>query len=312
MRPQARDDAGAADPNPPPESPAKPTQRRRSSDTSTETKCEKLGDSTENYTEGDTSTESDETKLGQERSTEQAIDHNSCIVPQTANPDICHILEVDASATERDSRTIYLTCGTEVSILRSSILFPDSPSFFTGYRLANKLFTSGDKKWDMTSLLGAWNMIPLSPQLHKWWSDLHFGFRCLGIVPAPGEGLGEGPGEGPSESKTTIKLQFHWMPRKLHTTQPLGRTEGAVFGSYNGNYGDVIPEKTVRSGDIYHLDVPTDYAEKTMLALDMRWSLVRIVALAGGIEALEMVPDTSHLLVEEDEYSDIVAYLGLP
>lgn len=244
---------------------------------------------------GDTSTESDETQLDQEGNAERALDHDSCTIHQTAQPDICHILAVDANATERDGSFIYLRGGTAMSIL-----FPDSPDVFKGYEMANKLFTSGDKEWDMMSLLAAWNMIPLSPQLHKMWSDLYFGFKCLGTVPTHGDNELDG-------GMTTIKLQFHWMPRKLHATAPLGRTKEGFLGAFDGSYGD---ENTICTGDIFHLDVPTAHAEDTMLALELRWSLVRIVALAGGIEALEMVDDTSDLL-EDGEFPDIVAMLDL-
>ncbi|EPE07153.1 hypothetical protein F503_07804 [Ophiostoma piceae UAMH 11346] len=56
----------------------------------------------------------------------------------------------------------------------------------------------------------AWNMLCLNPQLHRWWGEMRFGLKCLGVTPTPTGGA-------------TVSIPFVWMPQQQ--SSPRGQSK---------------------------------------------------------------------------------------
>ncbi len=95
---------------------------------------------------------------------------------KTASPETCHVFPF--SANNNESKLTTLRRSEEVMAY-----------WIVGPKLLRHPGCS-DK---------AWNMICLSRQLHKWWGECLWAFKCLGI-------------SFDGEDDATIHLQFHWMP----------------------------------------------------------------------------------------------------
>lgn len=217
------------------------------------------------------------------------LDQNSCIILKTGDPEVCHIVPFSANAKE-DKRKILELCFCETI----SLLVEGNP--FGKEKQARDLFTSrvgvSDKKW---------NLVSLERQLHTWWGNFYFGLECLGTISAPGD----------PDDIATLKLKFHWMPRRDQPLEPLGRTKQEFLGMFRDTYGNPssgspvfaaarpVSGRNIRTGDIFYVDIQTRHVHKMKLAFDIQWAIIKIAAMAGGAEALELVGDEPEYL---DEY----------
>ncbi|KAK3936890.1 hypothetical protein QBC46DRAFT_20748 [Diplogelasinospora grovesii] len=256
----------------------------------------------------DRSFESDGTQFDQrgnaKRNTKQAdkrlsLDENSCIILKTADPEVCHIVPFSANAKE-DKRQALIRCFTG-SV--NPILFKGGDGFEQNEQV-HKLFTSrlgvSDRKW---------NLISLDRQLHEWWGSFYFGLKCLGTALVAGK----------PDGIATLKLQFHWMPRREQPSKPLARTKQEFLDMFKGTYGDPssgnpvvaaarpVSGRPIRTGDIFYVDIQTRHVHKMMLAFEIQWALVRIAAMTGGAEALELVGDEPDYLDESGQFLGLMA-----
>lgn len=274
-------------------SPSLPKKRRRSD---------------ESFENTDESFESNETMFApngdakrnkQQAEKRLALDNNGCIILQNADPEVCHIIPFSVNSTTANRKKLTCWIGT------GELLFPNGiNNSKTPVSQAIKLFTSrngsSDKKW---------NMVSLDDKLQKWWGKAYFGLKCLGTVLAAGKPQGI----------TTLKLQFHWMPRKVKPFEPLGKTKDEFLGAFSGTYGDRSSEDPVvamlrpksgrplQTGDIFYVDIQTEHTEKMIAAFELQWALIKIAAIAGGAEALDLVGDEPDFLDENGRFYSLLA-----
>ncbi|KAH8904492.1 hypothetical protein BR93DRAFT_149768 [Coniochaeta sp. PMI_546] len=283
---QSADDIRMAELASPSLSPGLPKKRRRSDESfeSNETMFGSNGDAKRNI---------------QQAKKRLALDNNGCIILQNADPEVCHIIPFSANAKTASRQKFASWIGKA-----DMLLFPDGDNSTRYMSQARKLFTSrngsSDKKW---------NMISLDDKLYKWWGKAYFGFKCLGTVLAAGKPQGI----------TTIKLQFHWMPRKVKPLEPLGKTKDEFLGAFRGTYGDQSSEipvvamlrprsgRPLQTGDIFYVDIQTEHADKMIVAFELQWALIKIAAIAGGAEALDLVGDEPDFLDEDGRFYSVAA-----
>lgn len=227
------------------------------------------------------------------------LDNYSCIINGTRGFDVAHIMPHSANETpEVRGRLEYL-----LQSLRHFL-----PAFeHLEWRAQRQPIL------DLCSMFASdtgvsdrrWNMICLDKQLHDWWGSAYFAFKCLGLDTLdtlPGGEEEDEKAGGNEDPMVSLKLQFHWMPKRLATNaKPLTteeRTKDAYLAQFNGTWGnpnDPSPRvafyrsngRLLITGDIFHVKVRNRHWEKMKQAFDIQWALTRIAAMAGGAEAIE-------------------------
>ncbi|KXX83113.1 Sulfate adenylyltransferase subunit 2 [Madurella mycetomatis] len=212
------------------------------------------------------------------------FDEDRCIIFKTADPKVCHIVPFSANNTESNRKDF---CGRLAAT--DCLLFNTDEGGQACKYFASTIGIS-DKKW---------NMISLHRQLSKWWGNFYFGLKHLGVTHAVGK---------PAEI-TTLKLQFHWMPTYLQHRNPLPRNPEdfiAAFTHTNGSHSTLGPMiaasmpasgRPLQTGDIFYVDIETRDADKMIMAFHIQWVLTQIAAMAGGVEALELLEDEPDYVV---------------
>ncbi|KAI3329130.1 hypothetical protein HD806DRAFT_519416 [Xylariaceae sp. AK1471] len=197
------------------------------------------------------------------------LDDNACLITSTADPEVRHIIPFASCARPNTVATL-----RHHLIQTSRIFFSGSDVNSTIDLLANEV--GGSDK--------AWNLLCLNQQLHFWWGKPYFGLKYL-----ESEMSTENP------DVTIITIQFQWLP-KLQSRIPLQRDaeyikrflesetvpKGGVIKAFRGS------GHPVQTGDTFRIKVSTTDADKMRQALNLQWALVRIAALTGGAEALEL------------------------
>lgn len=156
----------------------------------------------------------------------------------------------------------------------------------------------------------SWNMISLSRQLHKWWSESIFAIKCLGITPL-------------SKGKSEIQLQFHWMPQAKRQEMSraeakakvkadarkktyewrrkidLAGSEGREFvndwkeKTRNGtpkvllsggvvSAADAMSGRLLHSGRVIEISMDTEDAIKMKAMVDLQWACIQIASMSGA------------------------------
>ncbi|KAK5652098.1 hypothetical protein OQA88_10876 [Cercophora sp. LCS_1] len=228
------------------------------------------------------------------------IDSNRCVITGTRDPEVCHILPLAANSTE----TLSKWWGSCLIFLTSPKLVEPLPGQ-TGFELSN--------------------MLSLAPNLRDWWEKGYFGLKYLD---AGNTSHGD---DGDPDQIVTLRAQFHWMVwRKRDIGKkpdtPLGRTVEDIKAAFSelGSKtccGDCGPSGaqpvfaisrpgtgfSVETGDIVEIRVPKQHMEKMALALKVQWALVKILAMAGGPEAVEDTPYHPEFLDENWEFPGVAA-----
>ncbi|KAK0616915.1 hypothetical protein B0T14DRAFT_498047 [Immersiella caudata] len=215
------------------------------------------------------------------------LDGGRCIVTGAIEPNTCHILP-------------NATCFREGAILNfrtalemTARLFHEKPETFTETRERAMMLTSDVGVSDQN-----WNMICLSPLLHRWWGMGYFGFKYLGMVSIC---------DGKYQQLT---LQFHWMPRalpgkdvELDEEYLMHHLDKNTWGPWCGVAAFRLTSRPVKTGDIFKVSVATEGAHKMKAAFDLQWALIRIVALSGAadIDDKPGTDDTGSPQAEEAE-----------
>lgn len=129
-----------------------------------------------------------------------------------------------------------------------------------------------------TEFLG--NMITMSKSVHAAWDFAEFALKPLPAV---------------SCDPDTIKLEFHWLKFRASgfgVTTLLERPDLVdQCGRSNVKFWNAVTETKVCSGDCIELKTPSlrEYPLPDEGLLNMQWILHRVVALAGGSEALDVI-----------------------
>jgi hypothetical protein len=203
-----------------------------------------------------------------------ALDNKACIIMTTADPEVCHIIPFASCANHSnvedfagyldESQEIFFSTYTEASTARQH--------FASGLGVSDK----------------AWNMISLNQQLHFWWGKPYFGLKYLGSSISD------------DISMSSITVQFYWLP-KLAKGARLERDAEQIKRLLNTKAvpdgGFITASRAsghkIQTGDVFHIKVPTDDADKMKEALNLQWALIRIAALTGGVDAPELDDDKS-------------------
>jgi len=288
-------------------------ERKQTLRASSDTEAEDTHDDADDITDGDhqsNPTKIDATTHYAIRNNPQshkrlAIDEASCIITGMANPEVCHIIPFSANEKPTTTKKLF-----QFFSCTGSVLFPgeDGRTKSKRQKEAQRYFASAVGVSDHK-----WNMVSLNRQLHEWWGRAFFALKCLDISDAPPDK------EGKKMKK--LKLQFHWMPWRRTTDEPLlGLTtadmfSGAFSRSTNGN--PLAPKPTIAAlrvgsgqpvitGDIFYAHIDSEHAEKMKLAFDIQWAIIQMTAIAGGAEALELVGDDPDYL-KDGEFPGIRA-----
>ncbi|KAK3989845.1 hypothetical protein QBC44DRAFT_369656 [Cladorrhinum sp. PSN332] len=120
-------------------------------------------------------------------------DLGTCVITGSLNPKPCNILN---NVDEIQFYALLRTCATDY-------LSPSSFTSLSSFHTANPVFAQlgiGDLLAEQRS--SSWNMLSLSPHLHKWWEEAYFGLQCLGVDT-----------ERDPCYFDFVKIQFRWLPR---------------------------------------------------------------------------------------------------
>ena len=154
----------------------------------------------------------------------------------------------------------------------------------------------------------AWNMICLSPQLHRWWGKALFGLKWIGEVGEDGD-------------YSSFKVEWRWLPRKIHdklgseflshgkgdrnsarmfpkldTEDSLQAVKRVTFDAMKSIYRAVGPPmsgakvydqsaRTVESGCVLTLKVQKEDLDRVKTVIEAQWKLLQVAALSGAGEA---------------------------
>ncbi|SPN99153.1 uncharacterized protein DNG_02188 [Cephalotrichum gorgonifer] len=238
-------------------------------------------------------------------------DRSSCILLGTSSPEACHIIPFAINSNQRSLTEVFGQQGFHY-------LWSSADPILRHKLLTDHLGCS-DK---------VWNMISLNRQLHKWWAEPFFALKCLGIIPALGRGM-----------NATIKLQFHWTPRRaqLQQTDPQGKGKGKdtdqhwarPVNLYNGEatnmvsdwkerrcYGtpeilsmggivsaaDAATGRILQTGRVVELRMPLQDAEDMRAMVDLQWACVQIASMSGAAGQDDFLEDP-----DDDYYEDLMA-----
>ncbi|KAK0613939.1 hypothetical protein B0T14DRAFT_290682 [Immersiella caudata] len=159
-----------------------------------------------------------------------------------------------------------------------------------------------------------WNSILFSPTLHNWWGRGYFGLKYIEAVKANVQH---------PKDIVTLRLQFHWMsskqrgPRSELKGSPRSREhmEADLTLSYpycgtpesREQQEPIVaisrPETgfNVETGNNFEFHVPKQHMEKMIEAFRVQWTLIKIVAMAGGAdaEAVQGAPEHPDFLDED-------------
>uniref|UniRef100_A0A8H7N3R2 HNH nuclease domain-containing protein n=1 Tax=Bionectria ochroleuca TaxID=29856 RepID=A0A8H7N3R2_BIOOC len=122
-------------------------------------------------------------------------DGKRCLVTGAIKPDVCHIIPYRLNsnpATEPQSRDIF------ARILVHIVPAED------GKNLMRLLFPTHQGKQVLGASDKIWNLLTLSPQVHRFWSSCYFAFKWVGVL-----------NPDPNAKTQTVQLEFRWMPRSI-------------------------------------------------------------------------------------------------
>ena len=248
----------------------------------------------------------------------RVLDENRCLITGTRDPEICHIIPFAANSTEK-ARGQWANCISLVSDLRLVKTLTGQSTRALQTRLRS-LFSFGIGVSDRH-----WNTISFAPTIHDWWGKAYFGLKYLGTRDMD---------SGNPDQIMALRVQFHWMvwrEREIgqKPTTPLGRTVESIqaaFPEYMGRKmppycGDHSPLDgrpivaisrpatgfNVETGDVFDIFVPKQHMQKMIMALNLQWALIKILAMAGGAEALDDIPNHPEFLDEGWRFPGLTA-----
>ncbi|KAH6631601.1 hypothetical protein F5144DRAFT_629589 [Chaetomium tenue] len=216
-----------------------------------------------------------------------------CVITGTTDPEVCHIISFAANSAEE------VRDRWENGIRSISRLYMvETPTAQTSAFVETRLLSMFSSEVGVSD--HHWNTISLSPTLRDWWRKAYFGLKCLDTRDVD---------SGDENQIMTLRIQFHWMVwREREVGQkpatPLGRTTESIQAAFRPYCGDRSPfdERptglSVESGDIFEVPVPRRHMEKMILAFSFQWALVKLLAVGGGVEALDDCPDHPEFLDE--------------
>ncbi|KAG5751214.1 hypothetical protein H9Q70_006137 [Fusarium xylarioides] len=232
------------------------------------------------------------------------LDGNYCVVTGASNPHVCHIVpfawskhEQNLEFTKRLMPALQLVIDIQPPELKREAM----GKLQEGVGCTDRL----------------WNLVCLSPQLHKWWDHAYFGLKYYGRNDSEEEGFVE------------IHLQFVWMPRNISqfATKQIALDQQAhpstsLSASLNHHYGgqtmtpcsdstcndcqairrvkayDLATNRPIMKGQIVVVKRRKEHASLFIAMIEFQWAVIRAAAMSGGALVLD------ELLSSSDEDSD--------
>ena len=223
-------------------------------------------------------------------------DGDKCIVTGSPDPEACHIIPFSWNATSgQQSQTLHHMKTLRIFMRKAEYedLLLDL-GIFGGVHAKTR--GSSDKSW---------NMVSLSPQLHDWWGRAYWAFQVFNreeVEGIPEEGAKEV--EGDKKRVEKVVLQFHWMQIPVDRQKRAMPSEGVVWGEASQLHTKLQQNERaahncswhwpIRSGDLFEVFLEPEDAAKFVRMMDLQWSIINIVALAGAAGDPEF-------LVQKDE-----------
>ncbi len=235
------------------------------------------------------------------------LDSHRCVITGTRDPHVCHIVPYAANATENGRLRWKKVLTASMRLFMQDR--PNGESYADVHHRILSLFTFERGVSDRH-----WNCISLSPAIHDWWGRGYCGLKYLGTYDA---------NVRDPDAIVALRIQFHWMPWRHREAgkkpTPLGRTkesiiaafsESSATASYLGNpeswRGEPIvavsrPETgfNLETGDVFKVFIQRRHMEKMIEAFRIQWALTKMLAMAGGAEAVQDFPDHPEFLDED-------------
>ncbi|KAM7221561.1 hypothetical protein V8F06_003133 [Rhypophila decipiens] len=226
----------------------------------------------------------------------EELDQKRCVITGTSYPAICRIIPFAANSTD-EARDRWDKCLSAVVGLNMVQTSDNLPPVALKERVQS-LFASEVAVSDRY-----WNTISLSYTLHDWWGRAYFGLKCLSVRDF---------GSGSLKDNVKLCIQFQWMQwrqREIGRKKPeipLGRTKASVEAAFHPYCGDNRPSDgrrpiiamsrpgtgfSIESGDVFEVLVPRGHMDKMILAFDLQWAMVKLLAISGCAEAVDDLPD---------------------
>lgn len=160
----------------------------------------------------------------------------------------------------------------------------------------------------------AWNMLPISPQLHRYWSKPYWAIKFIGITP-----LYQGPEE--ADVKQIVTMRFQWLRHKngdpkRHINVDNNNDcqimlDGLASDSITclGFEGMVTAHcgrsnQPIVSGQDFNVVLDTvEDADKMKKMLEIQWACITIAAMCGAAGPRDdSNDDLSEFDFEREEY----------
>lgn len=136
----------------------------------------------------------------------------------------------------------------------------------------------------------AWNIIPLSPNMHKSWTQAEFAIKKIGI-----ESVIDG-----AKTVYRVKLQFVWLPRQSRgvmnaevdiNTESLNRDASYIHRFHKfekPEHLDILnvdKKMTLESGQIFYITFDNiEDAINCGKMFDFQWAMMRVAAMSGAAD----------------------------
>lgn len=196
-----------------------------------------------------------------------------------AFPDACHIIPF---AWNKNQANTSVTASL-VDAYSSCIATEIEPSRVNSFQKRLCTVQGTDK---------AWNMLCLSPQVHRLWSRCYFGFKWLGKTPAP-DGI------------VQATLQFNWLPRttrspsslineqhiqaSIHQIRDFNKEPVNSAGDPIVNILDLSTGFPIVSGHTITVCIPDADTDKFEEVIRLQWALVQLAAMSGAAENVDLM-----------------------
>ncbi|PHH58751.1 hypothetical protein CDD82_2736 [Ophiocordyceps australis] len=200
-------------------------------------------------------------------------DGHRCILTKTSQPDACHIIPFSINKTEGKRTLTQKICD---HILPRIVGLDDLKTAETA--IHGKVKASDE----------AWNILSLSPQLHRWWTQGRWAFKLEGLIPT-----GQVSSDG--QELVKVRLIFHWITvRGKQPYLPVVPSVELANQMLNTCDKDFTPwairydtGRPVLTGDVVDIAMTSPEADKMAVVIKVQWAALQIASMSGAAD----VPD---------------------
>ncbi|RDA85906.1 hypothetical protein CP532_2727 [Ophiocordyceps camponoti-leonardi (nom. inval.)] len=196
-------------------------------------------------------------------------DGDVCIVTGATLPDVCHIVPFSWTSCDFHRDFIQTTLASAQHFGLPGLNFQQRCQMFRANGGADK----------------AWNMLCLSPLLHKLWGKAQFGFKLIRRLDPTMQGL------------VPVELQFRWFrspadgekpntPIDLATEQDYANCRASRlfhdYGYTNGSVRFAQSGHIVRSGHLCRVMIPLQDVDNFEAMIETKWAACTLAAMSAA------------------------------